>query len=325
MGHVVADYQPIGIRAFYRSHSHLPIWEVLEEAGIWRQLRMKVSFEFCNSSAVAEAALFDGNIDFISGNHITPYALVARRKPIVCLASPSNSVTDKLVSREPISSPLDLRGKRIGDTTVVDGGGGYHHLRGNHMLYVMRAGLSLAEVEWMELADSMEESRQAQFAAMESGRVDATFVSGNTDEYRKVGLHVLDLEPLPMVNGPTITTTTEALKRKERLGERLVKAMILGIFFARTHREETGAILERLKMRLPEARRVSYNSVAKLLAKPYPDLKAVANAHELCCMRFPEAKEISPLALWDLHYLRALDDSGFIDRLDQEGWPANAL
>jgi len=27
------------------------------------------------------------------------------------------------------------------------------------------------------------------------------------------------------------------------------------------------------------------------------------------------AKEISPLAMWDLHFLRQLDNSGFIDRL----------
>ena len=32
-------------------------------------------------------------------------------------------------------------------------------------------------------------------------------------------------------------------------------------------------------------------------------------------MKDPKAKELSPLALWDLHYLRELDDSGFIDQL----------
>jgi len=32
-------------------------------------------------------------------------------------------------------------------------------------------------------------------------------------------------------------------------------------------------------------------------------------------MKAPEANEISPLAMWDLHFLRQLDHSGFIDRL----------
>ncbi|MBI4489039.1 MAG: ABC transporter substrate-binding protein [Deltaproteobacteria bacterium] len=313
------SYGPIEVRGFFRSHSHLPIWEVLEEAGIWRQVGLKVSFEFCGSSTLAEAALFDGQIDFISGNHITPYALVGRGKPIVCLASPSNSVNDRLITREPISSLFELRGKRIGDTTLVDPEGGYHHPRGNHMLYVMRAGLRLEEVQWVELAATNEEFRSLQFEAMRSGKVDGTFVTGGTEKFEKAGFHVLSLEPLPMVNGPTLTTTLKALNRKDHLGERLVKAMVLGIHFARTRREETERILENLKKRVPEAGSVSYNSVAKLLSKPYPDLRAVAHAYELCCMKEPEAKEISPLALWDIHYLRELDDSGFIDRLYQNG------
>jgi hypothetical protein len=32
-------------------------------------------------------------------------------------------------------------------------------------------------------------------------------------------------------------------------------------------------------------------------------------------LKDPVAKERSPVALWDMHYLRELDDSGFIDRL----------
>ena len=93
----MTDYQPIEVRGFFRSHTHLPIWEVIEQAGIWKQVGMKVSFYFCDSSSIAEAALFGGEVEFVSGNHITPCALVARSKPIVCLASASNSVTDKLV------------------------------------------------------------------------------------------------------------------------------------------------------------------------------------------------------------------------------------
>ena len=67
----------------------------------------------------------------------------------------------------------------------------------------------------------------------------------------------------------------------------------------------------------PEAATVSYNSVANLLAKPYPDMQAVANTYELCCMKDPMAKEVSPIALWDVHYLRDLDSTGFIDGLYQ--------
>jgi hypothetical protein len=65
----MSEHEPMEIRGFYRSHSHLPIWEVMEKVGIWDKVGLKVSFEFCDSSAAAEKALFDGSVDFVSGNH----------------------------------------------------------------------------------------------------------------------------------------------------------------------------------------------------------------------------------------------------------------
>ena len=77
----MSEQETMAIRGFYRSHSHLPIWEVMDKAGIWSQMGLKVSFEFCNSSEAAEKALFGGDVDFVSGNHISPYLLVKRGKP----------------------------------------------------------------------------------------------------------------------------------------------------------------------------------------------------------------------------------------------------
>ena len=289
---------------------------MLDKAGIWRRVGITVDFTYCDSSSEAEAALFEGRVDLVSGNHISPYALVARGKPIVSLASPTNGVSDRLISREPISSLAQIRGKRVIDTTVLDNGGGYNHIRGNHMLYVLEAGLDLKDVQWIEIADKMSsEFRVAQFHALKEGEGDVTFVTGGAQKYEQAGFSVLQLPRLPMINGPTLTTTVTALEKYDRFGERLVLAQVLGIHYARTHREETEKLLEGLKQREPEARGVSYNSVAKLLAKPYPDHQAVANAYRLCCMKAPEAKEISPLALWDLHFLRQLDNSGFINQL----------
>jgi ABC-type nitrate/sulfonate/bicarbonate transport system substrate-binding protein len=311
----MAEYEPMEIRGFYRSHSHLPIWEVMDKAGIWEQVGLKVTFEFCDSSSAAEKALFDGSVDFVSGNHISPYLLVRRGKPIVSLTSPSNSVNDKLVASFPVKEVSELRGKRIGDTTLVDSIGGYHHPRGNHMLYVMRGGLRLDEVEWVELTESNKEFQSMQLEVVRSGKIDAIFVTGNTDQFEQAGLHVLSLDRLPMINGPTLTSTLNTLQKKAGLAERLVKAQVMGIHFARTRRGETEDILEGLRRRVPEAKNVTYRSVAKLLPKPYPDHEGVANAYKLCCLKSPETEEMSPMALWDLHYLRELDNSGFIDAL----------
>ena len=103
------------------------------------------------------------------------------------------------------------------------------------------------------------------------------------------------------------------LEQKPGLGERLVKAVVLGIHFVRTRREETERILKDLSTRLGGP--YEYERVAGMPRKPYPGLEAILNVYELACMKSRQAKQVNPLALWDLHYLRKVDGSGFIDRL----------
>lgn len=301
----------IKIRGVYRSGSHLPIWTIIEKEGIWDQAGLDATnFEYCAIPPEAEKALFKGEIDFISGDHLTPYGLVAQGIPIVSLASPVNATTASLVSRQPMTSLHDLRGHSLVDTPMEGRDGGFHHVRGNHMMYIIRSGMRLDEVQWVEEEDSAD-----QFEALRSGRADATFASGNTQKYTEAGLHVLPLDPLPMINGPTITTSYTVLQKKKDLGERLVKALVLGIHFARTERQKTESILDNLSRQV--GRTYRYDRLAKMPIKPYPEPQAVINAYELGCMKSPEAREVSPMALWDIHYLRELDQSRFIDRLYQ--------
>ena len=141
------------IRGIFRASSHLPIWEVLQEAGIWEQVGLELtSFDFVDESSVAEKALFDGDVDFISGNHISTYTMFSRGMPIVHLTSPSNSVHDVVVAREELGSMANLRGARLGDTAILGPEGGYAHNRGNHILYLRRDGVEMDEVQWVELA-----------------------------------------------------------------------------------------------------------------------------------------------------------------------------
>jgi ABC-type nitrate/sulfonate/bicarbonate transport system substrate-binding protein len=300
--------EKIKVRGVYRSSSHLPIWTVMQEAGIWEQAGLELAgFEYCAQPPEAEKALFNAEIDFISGNHLTPYALVVQGKPIVSLASPVNATNASIVSREPVGSIQDLKGQRIADTPAQGRDGGFHHVRGNHMMYLIRAGIGINDVHWVEF-----EGSDAQFQALKSGKADAMFAGGG-EKYKEQGFHVLPLPPLPMINGPTLTTSYTVLNKKKDFGERLVKAQVLAIHFAHTKRSETERILENLSKRTGRSYR--YSSLERMPKKPYPDAQAIINAYELGCIKSPEAKQLSPLALWDLHYLRQLDNSGFIDGL----------
>jgi ABC-type nitrate/sulfonate/bicarbonate transport system substrate-binding protein len=308
---------PMKIRGIYRATSHLPIWAVLQEAGIWAQVGLELtSFEFVDESSTAEKLLLSGDIDFISGNHISTYTQFQRGQPIVHITSPGNSVHDSVITREKINSVADLQGTRLGDTAQLGPQGGYSHPRGDHMLYLMREGVQPSEVQWIELAPKNgPEYEKAQMAAIKAGQIDATFISGGAGDYEDAGFHVLRPDRLPMINGPTITCSSATLDRRPGLGERLVKAEVLGIHYAHAHPEETNRILVDLSRKQGWSRARTAESITRYPKKPYPDLQAVANAYELACMQAPETREISPLSLWDMHYLRELDDSGFIDKL----------
>src|SRR5678815_1138015 len=45
--------------------------------------------------------------------------------------------------------------------------------------------------------------------------------------------------------------------------------------------------------------------------KPYPAIEAITNFFRLAMRRNPEIASFNPLALWNSHYVRELDDSGY--------------
>ena len=59
-----------------------------------------------------------------------------------------------------------------------------------------------------------------------------------------------------------------------------------------------------------------YGDLAKILQpKPYATIPAIANVYEIAIVQDKAAEKTDPMALWDFHHLRHIDDSGFIDNL----------
>jgi ABC-type nitrate/sulfonate/bicarbonate transport system substrate-binding protein len=102
--------------------------------------------------------------------------------------------------------------------------------------------------------------------------------------------------------------------------ERFLKGMIEGIHFFKTQPERAIKIL---KERYDKAgkldeqmARVAHKTLADVLEpKLYPSTAAVANVYQEGVRQDKDATRINPMALWDLHFLRRIDDSGFVDEL----------
>ena len=79
----------------------------MEKARIWQKAGLELAgFEYCAMPPDAERALFKGEIDFISGDHLTPTRW-CQGKPIVSIASPVNGQNASIASWEPITSLND--------------------------------------------------------------------------------------------------------------------------------------------------------------------------------------------------------------------------
>ena len=93
------------------------------------------------------------------------------------------------------------------------------------------------------------------------------------------------------------------------------------IYFFITRKDETLEILKEhaspiLKLQSDAEVETLYAEWAQSLErKPYPALDAISNVFKLAVRRNPEIANYNPLALWDMHFVRELDDSGYIDQL----------
>lgn len=308
------------INLLYRADSHLMLWHVVEDAGYWKQLGASVQFTYCDTPQAAEAALIAEEADFVSGNHVTPYLRKAEGVPVVCVGQPWKHVTDVLISRKPLERLKDARGMTIVDRPLKSPAGGIVHPRGNHVLYLEREGIDAdRDVRWEDRADLRKSGQLIE--AVRSGVADAAFIGQHeADEAVAAGLQILALDPLPMVHGPTLTAYAPHLRRHPSKATLAIQGLAMGMDFFRRRPEETKAILRRhYPKKSDKGIEQSYAMVVENCEPTmYPHWEAIQNAFRLAQMAYGErVATVNPISVWDIHYLRELDDAGFFSSLDE--------
>lgn len=306
------------LRIIYRSNSHAPLWLVAEKSGCWgkNDLDVDTSPQLVREKAVE--SLKKGHVDLISGNHHNLYVRNAQNgEDFVHLAQATNNWTEnKLIVRPEIRSVHDLRGKKVVADKLTS------HAGLNIWLFLKQEGLDAdrGDVELVEWRGSSEERWKKVLA----GEVDATFVTIPHDvRAAQAGAHVITARAMPMIRGVTLTTTMSFVKQHPDEIRLLTKGFVDAIHFFLTRRQETLEILNEhaspiLHLQSDAEVETLYEEWAQSLErKPYPSPAAISNVFQLAMRRNPEIAGYNPLALWDTHFVRELDDSGYVDRLYQ--------
>ena len=133
-------------------------------------------------------------------------------------------------------------------------------------------------------------------------------------------MKVVELQPLPMVWFTTVSTCLDFVENHPDIVDRFLKGICEGIAYFKTHRLESVKIIkDKYKEEGDlddEAASHLYDELKKILqAKPYATIPAISNVYEISKEQDKAAEQTDPMALWDFHFLRRIDDSGFIDGL----------
>jgi len=319
----------------YRASTHLNLLHVISESGSWAKHGLDVNYDFQVTKSDAHRLVASGEIEFVGGNHISTYGHRARGDKWVYLGQTLNAVDPKLVVRPDsgINGIADLRGKRIGTRG--------HHPGLNDWLLLKQRGLDvdredielvreLPDTISVEAADQLEgdaaeaaktKKRAPVWHWVRDGQVDAALLMAPSHLFAAdAGLKVIDIEPLPMIWFTTISSSLPFVEKNPDIVERFLKGMIEGIHFFKTEPEKSIDIIQRRytkegQLNRAQATWIYQNLAPKLEARLYPSMAAIANVYEEAKREDKDARRINPLELWDLHHIRHIDDTGFIDAL----------
>jgi ABC-type nitrate/sulfonate/bicarbonate transport system substrate-binding protein len=319
------------IKVLSSSISHMPLHFVFRDSGVAEKHGFELDVDIAKVPQMGKktrgireraALLLSGEYQFLSGLHHEPYLYRARGdKRLVFLAQTQNDWDDRLIVRSDIREAAQLEGKKIltGPASCVYGN--LRHALGG-------AGVDVSKVEFVfssregEGADSRLAVGPSSIERVRRGEVDAANIDIPFDlQAKKRGLNAIELPSLPVIHNTTICASTDYIRENEETVVAFLKALIETVYFFKTEKQKTCAILAREYAPLigidgDDEIDYLHDQWSRLLCdKPYPLPAAISNLYDLDVAHDPNANAVGPLEVWDTHYVRVIDDSGFIDAL----------
>ncbi len=223
-----------------------------------------------------EAALFHGSCDVVIEHLEYLYSEAVKGRKVTIFCAPSKGGGLHLVVPQNISGVQEFKGKTI----------------------------------W------------GQWKKVVSGENVATFMSPlYLPEALAAGLKVLPVPDIPIVGHFAQACLSEFARKHAGVLRDYVKAVLRTLAWLTTRRDEAFAALasdlkDCMKLENDSELKGRFDSVVNgLKTKPYPTPEAIANTYEIATLEYPGAKGLNPLSLWDLHWVKELDDQGSIDDL----------
>lgn len=295
----------IGYAARAVTHS---IPYLTNEAGLFREEGLEVEV-VRTAGAVSPMALISGDTDFATMSAYLLIPVAVKNGDVVMLGGLTRYASMSLVTRPEIRSAKELSGAIIG---LQRPGDAYEK---NARSALQHLGLNPdKDVKLLYLG-----SNEAMWIALETRKVAATMLSPPATLFaRKAGMNfIVNLADLKIeYQGSTFATRRSLMKKYPNLMLRAVRAMVRGVHFFKTRREDTFKILSKfLGTKDRDALEESWNYGAEMPSKPYAVESAVQAVIDHLAEREPVYAQHKPKEFIESGPLSELDRSGYIDGL----------
>jgi NitT/TauT family transport system substrate-binding protein len=288
------------------------LW-IAQEKGLFAKHGVDMEVVYLRSSPLQMTALSTGEVQFASSGGSPFLFAVSGGQDLKVIASQSNRLSYHLVVRPEIKHAKDLRGKRLGVTTI----GGTTWMA----TYLTLEYLGLdANRDHISINGLGNQTILAQ--AVESGNIDATLLDPFLSRGPKSkGLPVLvDLyhANIAFMNS-AVAVSSSYLRERPEIVEAVLRALIEAQAFvaAPTNRSVVLQTMSRhMKLNNSALLEEGYQDLqVGVEKKPYAHLDGLRNIQRIMATLNPKVGRIRIEDLIDNRFIRKLDESGYIDAL----------
>ena len=290
------------------SPQYAPAW-IAKEMKIFDKNGISAELVYVRGGVEATQALVGGDVSFINAGVGAVVDATLAGADLIVLASPSVRAETILVAKKEVTSPAELKGKKVAVGSLA--GPAILTLKMILKIYGLNPDRDVNYIVTGPTAP--------RYAALNSGVVDATLLTPPFTLYaKKAGYILFDniaaLKEIEIANASIISTRKFAQQEPAAV-ERVVKSIIEGLHVYKTNASETLRVLRKyLRIQNSEDLQYVYQFYSNsLVEKPYPSIKSVQLF--LDWSKHPKAKTADPKPFVDASFVEKLDRQGFIDSL----------
>ena len=266
---------------------------------------------FIRGAPILVAGLASGDIHVGSTGGSATLAAIAGGQDLKIIATFGSRNTFDLVAQPNIKRPEDLRGKRIGLTSI--GGTTWMAL----LLWLEHFGLDVQR-DQMQLQVMGEQALTTQ--ALQNGVINAAILDGIFSRRLKPkGFTIVGeySELKYQFVSQALVVQRGLLQQRGDMLENLLKAEIDGLAFVLAPKNKSAVIrtlMRRVKTDAAAAEEGYLDLIRGMERKPLPTAESLVHVQRLMKLQNPKIGDVKIQDLNDARIIKKLDDSGFIDR-----------